>query len=235
MIRFCAILFALFLCSCMTYKTIYYTTDDIPKNQKAKINKTVCVLSFNDIRKDVAGNELYLTKPREIYEEGKTFCINSELHYKKFPMATQIAAMLADHLFTRKTFKNVELDKKDSADYIIQGNLARLTSKQLLPKVVRGAPAVGGAIGGAVGGAIGGVISSFVKSKAIISIALTEVKVYDRDMNLLLDLGSFAKDFEEEMDTDPGCWCAYENLKSKLKLFNTELVNEIENKIGDIK
>jgi hypothetical protein len=235
MIRFLTILLVLLLYSCVTNKTVYYKTEKIQKNmQPPAKKKSLCVLSFNDIRKDVAGNELYLTQPREIFENGEAYCINSEIHYKKVPLSTQMAAMLADHLFTRQTFKNVVLDNKDSADYVIQCNLARLTAKQHLPGSVRGGAAIGAVAGGAVGGIIGGAVSSFVKSKAFVSIALTEIKVYDKNMNLLIDMESFAKDFEYESNPDSNCWCSYENVKNKLKVFYTELVYQIENRIEEL-
>lgn len=220
---------------CVIKKNIYYDTQSVLRNlDKPVKKKSICILTFNDIRKDVAGNEIYIQKPREIYENKEIYCINSELHYRKVPVAQQMAWMLADHLTKRGTFKNVTVNKKDSADYIIECNLARITGKQHLPKVIKEAMAAGGAIGGAVGGVIAGASVANIKSKAFVSFALTDVKIYDKDMKLLIEMGSFAKDYEEELHPDANCWCSYENVRNKLKEFYSELVFEIENRISEL-
>jgi hypothetical protein len=226
------IVICLLVSACTVQKTVYYDTHTVPKNLNPPENKkSVSILIFNDIRNDVAGNEVYLQKPREIFENKKTYCINSEQHYKKIPLSTQMSMMLVDHLQKRETFSHVFLNKKDSADFIIECNLARLTSKQLLPEAIRSGPAAAGAVGGAIGAGIGLAATSFIKSKYTVSIALTDVKVYDKNMNLLAELGSFANDYEEESNPDAACWCSYNNVKDKLKEFYTEFIVQLESRI----
>ena len=202
-----------------------------------KLNKTICILSFNDVRKDVAGNEIYIQKSREIFENKEAFCINSEQHYKKTPLSLQMALMLAEHMMKRNTFKDVVVNNKDSADYIIECSLAKITGKQHLPMVVREGPVVGSLIigSGGIGAGVGNAISAKVKSKAFVSYAITEVKIFDKNMKLLVELGSFAKDYEEELHPDADCWCSYNNVKSKLEDFYSEFIIEIENKIKGLK
>lgn len=226
--KFIVYIIVFFLCiSCTVQKTIYYDTQSIPQNfEKPAVKKSICILTFNDIRKEVAGNDLYLQKPKEIFENKQSFCINSEEHYKKNPLGVQMAWMLAKHMIQRGTFKSVVVDNKDSADYVIECNLARITGKQHLPQVVRNAPTVGGVIGG--------VIVMGVKSKAFVSIAITDVKIYDKSGKLVVDMGSFSKDYEEELHPDAGCWCSYDNVKNKLKNFYSEFVFQIENRIEEL-
>jgi len=163
--------------SCAVQKTVYYDTQNIPPNpHQPSIKKTICILTFNDIRMEVAGNEVYLRNPREVYEKKEIYCINSEQHYKKVPLGLQMAWMLADHMMKRGTFKDVVVNNKDSADYIIECNLARITGKHHLPKEIRVIPATGAVIGGVVGMGLGTAYVASIKSKALVSIALTEVK-----------------------------------------------------------
>lgn len=229
------VVICLLFSACTVQKTVYYDTNTIPKNLNPPENKkSLSILMFNDIRHDVAGNEVYLQKPREIFENKKTYCINAEQHYKKIPLSTQMSMMLVDHLQKRATFKNVFLNTKDSADFIIECNLARLTSKQHLPAAVRSVPAAAGTVGGAIGAGIGIAATSFIKSKYTVSIALTDVKIYDKSMNLLTELGSFAYDYEEESTPDAACWCSYNNVKEKLKLFYSEFIIQLENRISEL-
>ena len=131
-----------------------------------------------------------------------------------------MSSMLTSHLSKRNGFRKVIFDSKGTADYQIKCSLARITAKQHLPNSVRE--------GAFIGGAVGGVIISFVKSKAIVSIALTDIKVYDKNMNLILELESFARDFEDEFKVDNNCWCSYENIKDKLKIYYSEFAKQIE-------
>lgn len=221
------ILISLTLLGCTVQKTVYYETDNISKNLSPSAQKkSICILQFIDIRHEVAGNDIYLTKAREIFENNKTYCINSEQHYKKNPVSTQMTMMLADHLQKRGTFKNVYINKKDSADFVIECKLARITSKQHLPESIKVGPVAGGLIGAAA--------VSFIKSKNEVSFALTDVKIYDNNMNLLVELGSFANDYEEETHPDASCWCAYNNVKTNLKKFYTDFIYQLENRIEEL-
>jgi hypothetical protein len=221
--------------SCAVQKTVYYDTSTVPANPNKLISKkSICILKFNDIRKDIPGNEIFIQKPKEIIENNKTYCINSEEYYKKTPLSEQMAWMLADHMTKRGTFKSVTVDKKDSADYIIECNLARITGKQHLPDEIRGRIGTSAVIGGVIGAGIGKVSTANIKSKAIVSFAITDVKIYDKNMNLLAELGSFAKDYEEETHPDVKCMCSYDNVRDKLKDFYSEFIIEVENKIIEL-
>lgn len=220
-------LFAVLLNACTINRPIIYPTSDIkPSHERPLSHLSVTFMEFKDIRREVAGNELQFKDYRQAWVQDKVQCINSERHYKNPTVSKQLTLMLVEHLESKKTFKRIQMNSVDSCDYVITASVARFKGLQPVPALAKlGAPF----------GLIGAVAASVARSVAKTSFAITDIKVHDKNMVLVKDLGSFAMEYEEELFVDAECWCIYANINDKLKEFNKEFVQFLETELAAIR
>ncbi len=134
--------------------------------------------------------------------------------------------MFIAHLDAQKTFKRVQLNTIDSCDYVITASVARFNGLQPVSALASlGMPL----------GILGAAAASVARSVAKTSFAITDIKVLDKNMVLVKDLGSFAMEFEDELFVDAECWCIYENVNEKLKDFNKEFIQFLETEMANIR
>lgn len=212
--------------SCTVNKRISYKTKDIQSNSDLKLSKIILdIEEFTDKRKDNTDNEIFYVNGRQCKLEGQRVCINSEKHYKNETVTLQITRMLVDHLNKRNSFKAVVKDKKDTANYYITGNLTKFYGKQGFSS----AAAVGAQFG-----LIGALASSGAKTKGKIIFEITDIKIYNKNNQLIKDLGTFKKEYEEDFSADANCFCIYNNVNIKLKDYFSSLISTIETEIKNI-
>jgi phenylpyruvate tautomerase PptA (4-oxalocrotonate tautomerase family) len=209
--------------SCTINKTITYSTKDIQSNQDQKLSKIIFdVEEFTDKRKDSSDNGIFYVNPRKCKLDGQQVCINSERHYKKEPVPRQITHMLVEHLNKKNSFKTVVMNKKDTADYYISGNLTKFYGKQGFST----AAAVGAQFG-----LIGALATAGAKTKGKIIFEITDLKIYDKKNQVVKDIGTFRKEYEGDFPADAYCWCIFDNVNAKLKEYFTELIGTIETEL----
>jgi phenylpyruvate tautomerase PptA (4-oxalocrotonate tautomerase family) len=214
---------AIFFTSCTINKAITYQTKDIQRKQDEKLSNIILnIEEFADKRNEISDNEIFYTNPRQSKINGQQVCINSERHYKKSPASRQISNMLVEHLKKRNSFKTVVLNKKDTADYYISGNLTHFYGKQGFSTA---------AAAGAQFGLIGAVATAGAKTKGKIIFEIADLKIYDKNNQFVKDLGTFKKEYEGEFHADAYCWCIFDNVNAKLKDYFTELITTIETEL----
>ncbi|TAE83712.1 MAG: hypothetical protein EAY81_08305 [Bacteroidetes bacterium] len=211
--------------SCVLNKRIVYKTTDIQLNEEPKLSSIVLnIEEFSDKRKDSSENAIFFGTHKEYDENKQVFCINAERHYKKAPVNKQISNLLVEHLIKTGSFKNVVLNNKDSADYSVRGNLTYFYGKQEYSMA---------ALVGSAFGLIGAIATANETTKGKVIFELTDLKIYDRNNQVVADIGTFRKEFSGEMHADASCWCIYDNVNTKLKVYFTQLITLIETELED--
>ena len=212
--------------SCKVNMPISYKVKDIQSNQDQKLSKIILdIEDFNDKRKDNADNGILFANENMCKLDGQKFCINSEKYYRKEPVSQQITSLLVDHLKQRNSFKAVVKSKKDTADYYITGNLTKLYGKQAFSNA---------ALVGSQFGLIGAVATSGTKTKGKIMFEITDLKIYNKKNQVIKELGTYKKEYDEDFPVDGYCWCMYANVNAKLKDYFSEFISTLETEIKNI-
>lgn len=211
------------LTSCTINQRILYSTEDVQKSQDQQLTTLVFdVEEFTDRRRENPDNEILFTNPKNVLIDGKTRCINSEKNYKNEPVTLQLSKMLVAHLNTRNSFKTVVLNKKDTADYYIKGDLRNFYGNQKFST----AAAVGAQFG-----LIGALATAGVKSEGKIVFEINDIIIYDRNNNIIKTIDSFKREYNGDFPADAYCWCMFQNVNIKLKEYFTELIGTVESEI----
>ena len=212
--------------SCKVNMPISYKVKDIQSSQDLKLSGIIFdIEQFNDKRKDNADNGILYVNENLCKLDGQKFCINSEKYYRKEPVSQQITSLLVDHLKQRNSFKAVVKNQKDTADYYITGSLTKFYGKQAFSNA---------ALVGSQFGLIGAVATAGKKTKGKIMFEITDLKIYNKKNQLIKDLGTFKKEYEEDFPVDGYCWCMYSNVNTKLKNYFSEFISTLETEIKNI-
>ncbi|SHF99130.1 hypothetical protein SAMN05444274_11723 [Mariniphaga anaerophila] len=220
-------LWPLFLIGCTISQKIVYRTDDLATNQPMEtIPAKVEVRILEDNRRNIEENNLLFDNPRQVRVDKKTMCINSEKHYAKDTVVTQITHLLVDHLNQERLFQKVFYNTSNESDYYLTGTLNSFFGEQEF--------STGAAIGAGFG-LIGALATSGIKTPGKIIIDISDLKLFKKDGTLVKDFGSFYKEYNDEYSADSACWCIYWNMNEMLKDFNTQLIEKIRNDLHNIK
>jgi len=214
------------LLGCALNQPIRYNMSDIAPSGMTELKGiTLSVEPFSDSRTLVRENGIVFTAGRETRIDGKKVCINSEEHYNKEPVASQITAAVSEHLKQRAAFKEVLVNSKNSADFQLQGSIRQFYSQQNFSY----AAAVGSQFG-----LIGALVTMNAKTLGTIKIEFTDLRILDRDGNQVKALESIVKTFENELPADAYCWQAFWNANSKLRLVVDLLAENVEKGLSEI-
>ncbi len=143
MLKVIFLLLAVSLFGCTPTREITYNMKDVPAvhvgddSVLVTRNVTLSIGLLEDARQTVAENGILFVRSRETDLHDKTYCINSEEHYKKDMVTQQIANTMASHLKKRGTFKSILVAMKDQTDYRLTGKLKRLYGEQELSSAAR--------------------------------------------------------------------------------------------------
>ena len=214
----------LFLMACTVSQKIAYKTDDVTASESANtIPIKVDVRVLEDNRMNIEDNSVLFDNPREIKLNGKRTCINSEKHYAKDTVVTQVTRLMVDHFNQARLFEEAFYNQDNSSDYYLTGTLNSFYGDQKY--------STGAAIGAGFG-LIGALATSGAKTPGKIIIELADLKLFKKDGTFVKDFGTFYKEYEDEFKADAACWCIYWNINEKLKDFNTQLVEKIRNDLS---
>jgi len=209
--------------SCTMNQKISYSTKNIEINHDTELSTLVLdIEEFTDNRKDNPDNYVLFTKSKDASIDGKIRCINSEKNYKKEPVTLQLSRMLVDHMNLRNSFKKVVLNKKDTADYYIKGDLRNFYGNQKYSTA---------ASVGAQFGLIGALATAGVKTEGKIIFEISDIKIYDRNNQIIKTIGTFKREYVGDFPADAYCWCMFQNVNNKLKDYFTELIAKVESEI----
>lgn len=211
------------LTSCTINQRILYPTKDIQTIQDQELSTLVLdIEEFTDHRKENPDNDILFTSSKDVVIDGKTRCINSEKNYKIEPVTLQLSKMLVEHLNVRNSFKKVVLNKKDTADYYIRGDLRNFYGNQKFST---------SAAVGAQFGLIGALATAGVKTDGKIVFEINDIIIYDKNNNVIKSIGSFKREYVGDFPADAYCWCMFQNVNIKLKEYFTELIGTVESEI----
>lgn len=219
-------LLPLFFVACSVSQKITYSIDDIEYNQANKpIPALVEVRILEDNRANIEENNILFLNPRQVRIDKTNKCINSEKHYSKESVVSQVSKMMVDHFNKARLFNMAFHDKNDFSKYYLTGTLNSFYGEQEYSK--------GAAIGSQFG-LIGALATSGIKTSGKIVIDISDLKLFKKDGTLVKDFGNFYKEYEDEFKADGYCWCIYWNTNDMLKDFNTHLVGKIRNDMDGV-
>ncbi len=219
-------LLALFLTSCTISQKIVYKTNDLAVTEPVKtIAAKVEVRILEDNRANIEENSVLFNNPRQIKSDKKTICINSEKHYAKDTVVTQITRLMVEHFNQARLFEKAYYNKNNESGYYLTGTLNSFYGEQKFST---------GAAVGAQFGLIGALATSGIKTPGKITIDISDIKLFKKDGTLVKDFGSFYKEYDDEFKADAACWCIYWNMNEMLKDFNTQLVEKIRNDMDGV-
>ena len=231
------IIFAtILLTSCSSRQYVIYSVNNItlpPETAKTiPINVTLRILTDN--RVNIESNKiLYTNNSRDVTIDNKVFCINIERDYiyGKEAVVNQITQMMVKHFNKAKLFANTSYI--DESNYYLTGTLTHFYGIQKLSGEAVGLAVTADLLFGIVGRTIAISETNF-KSPGKIVIEISDLKLFKNDGTLIKDFGNFFKEYTGNFPTDANCKCIYENVNTKLKEFNTELIEKIRNELIDV-
>lgn len=216
----------LFLIGCTVSQKVVYQTNDLSAPTSVKpIPAMVEIRILTDNRTNIKENSIQFSDPRQTKIAEKTTCINSEKHYKKDSVVSQMTRMMVEHFNKARLFKMTFYNKSNYCNYYISGTLNSFYGEQEFST---------GAAVGAQFGLIGALATSGIKTPGKIVIEIADLKLYKKDGTLIKDFGNFYKEYKDDFKADGYCWCMYWNINEKLKDFNSSLIDKIRNDIADI-
>jgi hypothetical protein len=217
----------LLLFGCKISQKIIYNTNDLLVSPKVRVIPiSVDLRVLQDNRAQIKGNNNLFNYPRQLNLDGERYCINSEEHYKKDSVTTQITKLIADHFNKVRLFNYTFYNQNLSDGYYLTGLLNSFYGEQKF--------STGAAIGSQFG-LVGAIATAGIKTPGKIIIELADIKLFDKNGSLVKDLGSFYKEYSEDLSADAYCWCIYRNINEKLKDFNTHLAEKIRSDLADMK
>jgi hypothetical protein len=212
--------------SCTISQKIVYKTNDLAVTEPVKtIAAKVEVRILEDNRANIEENSVLFNNPRQIKSDKKTICINSEKHYAKDTVVTQITRLMVEHFNQARLFEKAYYNKNNESGYYLTGTLNSFYGEQKFST---------GAAVGAQFGLIGALATSGIKTPGKITIDISDIKLFKKDGTLVKDFGSFYKEYDDEFKADAACWCIYWNMNEMLKDFNTQLVEKIRNDMDGV-
>jgi len=216
----------LLLISCMANQWITYPTSSItPPEKVATIPIRVDVTMLTDNRMNIEQNKKLFTYPREVLINKKRYCINSEEHYRKEAVASQITKLLVEHINNAKLFTHASYQKNIENEFVLSGTLNSFYGEQKFSD---------NAVVGAQLGIVGvPVITNESSGKMVIEIS--DLRLMKKDGSQIFHFENFRKEYTGDFQADPDCWCVYQNINEKLQDFNTQLIEKLRKELSEAK
>jgi hypothetical protein len=200
--------------------------DDIQPERTSRLSDYVLdIQKFRDVRESIDENRILFSQPRQTKTDGVSSCINSEEHYEKGTVGTQISTTISDHLKKKGIFKSVTFDKKETADFYLTGTIKRLYSRQEFST---------SAVVGAQFGLIGALLTANATTPGLVDIEFSDLTIFDKSGRVAGKLGPLRETFKEDFPVNAYCWSAYWNMSEKLRIAVDRLADRIRNMSGAI-
>jgi hypothetical protein len=211
---------AVLLSSCATKYSIKYDTENITAPNRAPIPINVRIMDFEDLRAENPENATLFENNRKINLSGKNYCINAEKHYKSENVATEVSKLIAEHFKKSNLFKEVYYGDNNSADYYLTGKIMQIYGVQeradtnlIFYTQVSGGKRT--------------VYITLPKKPVSCYFDFTDIKLYDKRDNLVLDFGGFEAKYDDKMLADIECKFVFQNVNNMLKKFISEIAELI--------
>lgn len=212
-------LLSLLSSGCAFNQKLTYEMDDIQPERTSRLSDYVLdIQKFKDVRESINENRILFSQPRQTKADGVSSCINSEEHYEKGTVATQISTTISDHLRKKGIFKSVTVDKREAADFYLTGTIRRLYSQQEFST---------SAVVGSQFGLIGALLTMNATTPGSIEIEFSDLQIFDKGGKLVGTLGPLRESFKGDLPVDAHCWSAYWNVNAKLKIAVDRLADRI--------
>ena len=211
---------------CKISQKIVYRTDDIKTPETIKTYPIyVNIRLLDDKRALQQDNNVLFTEAQQTKLNGEKSCINSEKYYRTDSVPMQITRMLAEHFNKARLFYYTTCNKSGFNGYYLTGTINRYYGEQKFST---------GAAVGAQFGLIGAIATSGIKTPGKIIIEISDLKLFNKDGEIIKDFGTFYKDYNEDISADAYCWCIYRNINEKLKDFNAHLAEKIRSDLSEM-
>jgi hypothetical protein len=195
-------------------KITYPVSNTIASAQVETIPISIEMKLLVDNRANLKENEVLFTKSRNY----KYVCFNSERHYKKETVVSQITRLLVRHFNQAKLFTHTSYNDTIGGDYYLTGTLTSFYGEQEYSFEA----AVGGMFG-----LVGALATANATTTGRMVIEISDLQLFRKDGALVKDFGSFYKEYKGEFSADKDCWCIYRNMNTMLKDFNTQLIEKL--------
>jgi len=195
---------------------------------------------LSDNRSNIANNKILFYERHFVIAFDKKTCINSEMHYHKDSVVTQISRLFVKHANKVKLFTKTNLNENIGNEYYITGALNSFYGEQEAPTATNTINATGNSGNNTVvaGALLGGVLGSLIESSASdirtpgkVIIEISDLKLFRNNGTLVKDFGSFFQEYKGYFREDGTCWCIYENVNVMLKDFNAKLIEKIREEL----
>ena len=123
--------------------------------------------------------------------------------------------IFSQHLMKKLPQTVVYTNYKENTDYYLEAKIKYLYGIQKFSTA---------AMVGAQFGLIGALATASAKTNGTIIIELTDIKLFDKQNNLIASIDAFRKEYEGEFPADANCFCIYQNVNQQLQVFNDELI-----------
>jgi hypothetical protein len=196
---------------------------------------------LTDNRDNVEDNKILFASSHMVAIDGKGFCVNSELYYRKDSVVAQISRLFVKHANKVKLFSQTSLNEDIGNGYYLTGTLNSFYGKQEYPTATNTITttdnnATNVAVAGALlGGVVGGLMESSaysINTPGTIIIEMSNLKLFRNNGALVKDFGSFFQEYKGFFRVDGNCGCIYENVNVMLKDFNAKLLEKIREELA---
>lgn len=210
----------IFISSCTPSRKVIYKLDEVLAEPET-LNASISLQLFKDIREESKINKYQLRKnSNPIIIKNKSTCVNSDKYYKT-SLNIQLTSMLAYYLKKKKYYASVGVNKKEGVDYYVTAKLKHFIGLQEYSYDAGNGIYLG--LNGVHFGLVGALIATNLKTKGNILIELTDISIYNKNRELIVNMGDLKKNFDGEFPVNANCKCIYENINQCLSEFNEEL------------
>lgn len=230
MIMMCVV--AMIISSCaMTHKVRYDMSDIAPAKTKTLEQYVLDIQPIEDIRKDTWANIILWGDSRKIYLEQKQQCVNIEKHYDNGVISTEITQLIAEHIKVKGYFKDVTINRKESADFRVSGKLEQFFGRREFSTTGQTTSMTSFQFG-AIGTAIGSLINAAMSAPGEVVIVFKNIEIRDRSGKLISSIDELRFQETKDMRLDGNCWNVYGYVDDGLKIINEYMAGKISSAIS---
>lgn len=213
-----AVIAVLSSCAIKNQRVQYDVKDIEPSTYTSLQDKVLLVQEFRDDRRNITGNEPLFIQDHSGSLNDRGACLNAERQYKT-PVPGQVRDAIAAHIRQRGAFKAVIVDPAAAHDFVLTGTLQRFYGAQ--------GTSARAAVGAQLG-LLGALISMGARTDGDVHVWMSDLKLLDREGNLVKDLGAVTHDMEASFLADAYCWQIYHNVNDQLKVAVDTLADKVE-------
>jgi hypothetical protein len=244
--RIIALLFFLLLTSCVQKFPIYYNTSYIKPITKEPIPISVNIGVFTDLRKENVENDILFSNYNPLFIDDEMYCINSEFQYNRGAVAYNLSKQMAEHFGKAGIFKTTVFNRKEVADYTLVGAINQFYGVQhydkefdeILSDTEQDARVLVSTFNYAAESLNKNYsvrYSVFYSSPVVFYYDISDLKLIDKNGNVVMELGGFEKKYVIKYPLDTNCSYIYLHVNNQLRIFIDEILYIIYKDISESK